>query len=171
MKCAAYTYPVTAKSVTRVSVREHSKEPIRRSINASFLLGYARAHLDIMGARAGATTVAPVTFESGYANPVRAATHVSLASPSGSNNCYSKESVMTAQIVTFPARRETIADSLSLIQQYWLIQQYKADPAEHVALHATWHLLVCKLAKEQPELFKHVSLHPNLKEVLHDVRS
>ncbi|HAS6162370.1 hypothetical protein [Vibrio vulnificus] len=78
---------------------------------------------------------------------------------------------MTAQVLTFPQRRETIADSLSLIQQYWLIQQYKADPAEHVALHATWHLLVCKLAKEQPELFKHVSLHPNLKEVLHDVRS
>lgn len=170
MKCAAYTYLVAAKSVTRISTRNDSKEPMRRSINASFLLGCARAHLEIMGARAGATSVAPVTFEAGSANPVRAATHVRLAPPSGSNNCYSKESVMTAKVLTFPARREAIADSLSLIQQFWLIQQYK-DPAERVALHTTWHILVCKLAQEQPELFKHVSLHPNLKEVLHDVRS
>lgn len=169
MKCAAYTFPVIAKSITRISTRNDSKEPIRRSINASFLLGCVRAHLEIMVARAGATSVAPVTFEAGSANPVRAATHARLAPPSGSCLCHSKESVMTANTSTFPSQ-EAIADSISLIQQYLLIQQYK-DPAERVALHATWHLLVCKLAKEQPELFKHVSLHPNLKEVLHDVRS
>ncbi|EGQ8491622.1 hypothetical protein GRR94_03010 [Vibrio cholerae] len=85
MKCAAYTFPVIAKSITRISTRRYLTEPIRRSLNASFLLGCARAHLEIMVARAGATSVAPDSVKAGSANPVRAATHARLAPPSGSH--------------------------------------------------------------------------------------
>lgn len=75
---------------------------------------------------------------------------------------------MSAQVLPFSQPSKGALDPLSLLQQYWLICQCD-DPAERVALATSWRFRLNELVREQPELFEHVSLHPEFKLLLQDL--
>lgn len=104
-------FPATAKSVAEIGVSDYTKEPTHAPIawffvgTRSSFLGVLLAYLvggtcRVMAVRARAPQGAPGSFVTGYANLVRAATRLRLASSGGRENLTTKEAATMATVPT-----------------------------------------------------------------------